>query len=64
MNSQEGCMFVKCIDDPEMEEWANMINDRIKCQEDLEKQIYSLAEISKMINLYPVTVHMNFSTQD
>lgn len=51
MNSQECYVFVKCMGDPEMEQWADMINDKIKCQEDLDKWIHSLAEISKMMSL-------------
>lgn len=34
MNSGKGCVFVKCMDDAEKRESANMIDDRIKCQKD------------------------------
>lgn len=37
LNSQEGCIFVKCMDDIEWGESANMIDDRSKCQKNLDK---------------------------
>lgn len=42
MDSQEGSMFIKCMDDTEMEESPNIINERINCQEDFDKWIYKL----------------------
>lgn len=35
VNSQKGCRSVNYMDDAEMEESANIINDRIMCPKDL-----------------------------
>lgn len=36
MNSWKRCIFVKCMDNAEMGGSENIIDNRIKCQKDLE----------------------------
>lgn len=50
------------MDYSEREQSAKMIDDKIKCQRDLDNWIYE--HISKVMHFYRVRIHINYLTQD